>query len=482
MGNNDYGRTPWGRWFLEVLDGYSMGERLDRGRRYANGGKVLSLSIKDRRVIAKVKGNYRPFYTVVIDFPEMKEKAKVLKLIEEDPSLLAQIAAGELPELFLQKLKRAGLNLIPARWRDMVRACNCPDYGDPCKHMAAIYYVLAKEVDADPHLLFRLRGIDLSELTSRLGGTLEREIPPPFEIVPASGEGRKGPGMIPETPVIPEIPHCGDLICSLLPPAPPFSKRDFAVLMAEFYHHAARFVPWPGTGGGDEHAWSRSRWTIECFRPRPAAQVFLIQEDIRGEKTRHGLFEAFLRFRVFSSDDGSESYAFLFYLFKFLNLVCAAGALSPCVYSAEGKLKIIWQPFEGLSQIGAVLSSIAALGENLLALPKRGKALRYAGGPSAARLLASAFLGEWVKQSGFKPKGASDRELLDLFFRGEEMEVDSPARRSFPLAIDRWLSVLHTDFRACRYRFTVKPLPAGNSGPRRKAGEGDSAFALSIEG
>jgi superfamily II DNA or RNA helicase len=489
MAVNDYGRTPWGRWFLEVLDGYSMGERLNRGRRYANGGKVLSLSIKDRRVIAKVKGNYRPSYTVVIDFPELKEKTKVLTLIEEDPSLLAQIAAGELPELFLQKLKKAGVHLIPARWGDMVRACSCPDFGDPCKHMAAIYYVLAKEVDADPHLLFRLRGIDLSGLTSRYGGTLERDIAPPFEIVPSgAGEGRKDPGMR-GAPEIPEIPHCGDLICSLLPPAPAFCGRDFAVLMAEFYHHAARFLPWPGeASGGEEHGWSRSRWAIECFHPRPGAQVFLIQEDIRGEKTRHSLFEAFLRFRSFSDDDGSEGYAFLFYMFKFLNLICAAGALSPSVYSADGKkLKIIWQPFGGLSQIGAALSSIAALGENMLALPGRGKTPRYADGPSAARLLASAFLGEWVSRTGFSPKGAADRELMGLFFRGEEMDVGSPALRSLPLAIDRWLSVLHTDFRAFRYRFTIKPVPAGRGnagagGGPGDSGTGNSAFALSIEG
>jgi uncharacterized Zn finger protein/superfamily II DNA or RNA helicase len=476
MSKDDYGRTPWGRWFLEVLDSYDMGERLNRGRRYANAGKVLSLSIKDRRVSAKVKGSYRPSYTVVIDFPELKEKDRVLELVEEDPALLAQIAAGELPEAFLKKLKNAGLNLIPARWRDMVRACSCPDYGDPCKHMAALYYVLAREVDADPHLLFRLRGIDLSELTQRYGGTLEREIAAPFEITaaPAKKSGRTTAAEQRPVPAIPEIPHCGELICSLLPPSPPFSERDFAVLMAEFYHHAARFIPWSARtkNEDEEHAWSRSRWAVECFRPRPGAQVFLIREDPRGEKTRLALFEAFLRFRSFSNDDGTESYAFLFYLFKFLNLICAAGALIPCVYSAEGKLKIIWQPFERLPQIGTALSAIAALGENMLALPGRGKSATpvYAGGRSAAQLLSSAFLGEWVRQSDFSPKGTAVKDLSELFFREKEMEVDSPALRSLPLAIDRWLSVLHTDFNACRYRFTVKPAD----------GE-DSAFVLSVE-
>jgi SNF2 family DNA or RNA helicase len=462
---------------MEVLDSYSMGERLNRGRRYANGGKVLSLSIKDRRVSARVKGSSRPSYTVIIDFPALKEKDKVLKLIEEDPALLAQIAAGELPESFLQKLKKSGLNLIPARWRDMVRACSCPDYGDPCKHMAAVYYVLAREVDADPHLLFRLRGIDLSELTKRYGGTLDQEPAPPFEIAASSSKAGAGA----RVPVIPEIPHCGELICSLLPPAPPFCERDFAVLMAEFYHHAARFIPWSlrAEDEEEEHSWSRSHWTVECFLPRPGAQVFLIQEDIRGKRTRHGLFDAFLRFRSFSGDDGSDSYTFLFYLFKFLNLICAAEAFSPSVYTAGGKLKIIWQPFDKLPQVEDALSAIAVLGEKMLPLPRRGKAkdLQYAGGLGTVRLLASDFLGEWVRQTGFEPKGAgaAARDLLGIFFRGEEMDVDSPALRSLPLAIDRWFSVLHTDFRAYRYRFTVKPAAARTGEP------GNGVFALSLE-
>jgi SNF2 family DNA or RNA helicase/uncharacterized Zn finger protein len=498
MSKDDYGRTPWGRWFLEVLDSYDMGERLNRGRRYANAGKVLSLSIKDRRVSARVKGSYRPSYTVVIDFPELKEKARVLELIEEDPALLAQIAAGELPEAFLKKLKRSGLNLIPNRWRDMVRACSCPDYGDPCKHMAAVYYVLAKEVDTDPHLLFRLRGIDLSELSRRYGGTLEREMAAPFQITAAPAKknisaGKSAPGDPPgagesrPAPVIPEIPHCGELICSLLPPSPPFCERDFAVLMAEFYHHTARFIPWSvrGKNEDDEHIWSRSHWTTECFRPRPGAQVFLIREDPRGEKTRLTLFEAFLGFRSFSNDDGTDSYAFLFYLFKFLNLICAAGALIPCVYSAEGRLKIIWQPFERLPQIGTALSAIAALGENMLALPGRGKSKSpvYADGRSTARLISSAFLEEWVRRSDFNPKGMAVKELSESFFRGKEMKVDSPALRSLPLAIDRWLSVLHTDFNACRYRFTIKPAAGGKAGTAKEQepDRGDSAFVLSVE-
>jgi uncharacterized Zn finger protein len=76
---------------------------------------VLSLDLKDGRAEARVKGNYRPFYKVEIQFPALKERDSVYRMIEEDSALLARIAAGDLPGEFLVKLKASGVNLIPKR-------------------------------------------------------------------------------------------------------------------------------------------------------------------------------------------------------------------------------------------------------------------------------------------------------------------------------------------------------------------------------
>jgi SNF2 family DNA or RNA helicase/uncharacterized Zn finger protein len=490
-----------------------MGERLERGRRYANGGRVLSLDIQGGRVSAKVEGHYRPFYKVIIDFPALKEKRMVFRLIEEDPALLAAIAAGELPEEFLRKLKTEGIDLIPKRWNQMTRSCSCPDYGDPCKHMAAIYYVLAQEIDADPHLLFRLRGIDLSGLTERFGSSLDRDIEAPFTVradtdanVDSAADSATGSrrGQRPQgPPEIPQIPNCTGLIISLLPASPAFSERDFTLVLAEFYHQAARLFPrldkaGDGAGNGEEeHVFSRSRWTIECPRPRPGSQPVLIQENVLGEKSRHTVFEAFLRFRSFSSDDGSESYVFLFYLFKFLNLLCSAGAYIPCPALEADKLRVVWKPFDRLPLVGATLAALARYEPRMLLLdtpPQPSQSSRtksqgtksrsttkkdqgtdtkkaaapqaphtpvYADGAGVTALLASALLGSWAGHCRFTTTGkgnAAIRELTDLFFQGTQMDVASPSLRSLPRAIDRWLAVLRTDFSAWKYRFTVKPV------------------------
>ena len=500
-----YGVTPWGSWFIDVLDSYQMGTRLDRGRRYANAGRVLSLEFSTCSAVAKVEGNYLPFYRVQINFPPLKEAEQVYRMIEEDPPLLARIAAGELPETFLQKLKDKGINLIPGRWEEMERSCTCPDWGDPCKHMAALYYIIAREIDANPHILFKLRGMDLA---ARFGTTVVHSIEPPFIITFAQ---RKNDSESPEQtpPEIEMIPQCGELITSLLPPAPSFCGRDFAAVMAEFYR---RIAVWETVESKEknksvmEHNFSRSRWTVLCPKNvGPGAEPVLQAEDINGGTKRYSVYGAFERFVHFSSEDGTASYSFLFYLFKFLNLVCTSGAFIPYVFEEDKKLKVIWRPFENLPPVPQMLESLAAYcpasrengmfvipaistgGQKKTGRKAKGQKTRpprpgpTVSGQSVVDLLSSAFLSEWVKRSftafcgtggGFggqgdpaKPARDEYRELLNLFFQGAVLDISSPARHSLPAAIDRWLSVFHTDFSAYRYSMTVKDLSKKKDAP-----------------
>jgi len=466
---NRYGITPWGNWFINVLDSYDMGARLTRGRTYANTGKVLSLELNEGWAVAKVKGNYLPFYRVEIKFPPLKEAEKVYKMIEGDPPLLARIAAGELPESFLQKLIDKNINLIPRRWRDMKRLCTCPDDGDPCKHMAALYYIIAREIDADPHVLFRLRGMDLA---TRFGEAVVHHVMPPFAVAFAAKtkSAMTKTGVESKPPKLESIPHCGQLISALLPPSPPFSDKDFAMVMAEFYQACSDCQTWESAGEDEktmaetEHGFSRSVWTILCPTPGPGVNVALEAEDINGKREQYSLHEAFEYFVHFSSDDGTASYGFLFYLFKFLNLICSAGAFIPYVQAEHETLAIVWRPFETLPPVPDMLKALASLECGMLTVKTGGQ--KTVSGQSVVDLLASAFLTGWVRRKvstirgNFTKYGTGEeyRELLNLFFMGIGIDVSSPARRSLPVAIDQWLSVLHIDFAAYRYSLTIKTI------------------------
>jgi len=478
--NNLFGVTPWGRWFIDVLDSYQMGERLERGRRYANAGKVLSLELTNGKAVAKVEGKTNPFYHVAISFPPLKEAENVYSLIEKNPPLMAQIAAGELPETFLQNLKDDGIHLIPGRWSDMKRSCSCPDYGDPCKHMAALYYIVAREIDANPHVLFRLRGMDLA---GRFGKAVVHKITPPYTVTFNKEQKIKSNEYTNEQLEFEEIPYCAELITSLLPPDPSFCGRDFSAVLAEFFHRCAALQEWESAEADEdtlsqtEHDFSRSHWTVHCPSLVPGVSPVLQAEDINGNKKSYTLFEAFGYFVHFSSEDGTASYYFLFYLFKFLNLVCSGGAIIPyVVLDDEDTLKIIWRPFENLPVVSKTLELLAERECGMLTSPHlfrinlSKKEVNAAGkqtvsGRSVVDILSSAFVTEWVRNkfiifsNEFKKQGNDEyKQLLNAFFMGMFIDVSSPAKRSLPIAIDRWLSVLHIDFSAYRYAITIKDL------------------------
>ena len=466
---NRYGITPWGSWFVEVLDSYKMGTRLDRGRTYANTGKVLSLKFNKNSVTARVKGSYRPSYRVEIIFPQLKDPEQIYKIIEDDPPLMARIATGELPENFLIKLKNMGINLIPRNWSLMKRSCTCPDHGDPCKHMAALYYIIAKEADSDPHLLFKLRGMDLKK---RFGEKAVHSILPPFEITwkesnaeTLQGESFSEDNFSEEKLSYENLSNCTGLISSLLPSLPPFSKRDFAVTMAEFYHVLARYKSWESFDTEKysemEHNFSRSIWSIECQNPVPGAKLFLDAKDIKGNIRRFTPHDAFEYFISFSSDNGTSSYYFLFYLFKFLNLVCSKGAYIPHVTgNSKNNLKIIWLPFDALPEIKSIIEKLSALECGLL----RKDSTHTAEGRTVVNLLSSAFLNEWINRRSLSlgrkytgnTGGKEYQDLLNVFFHGRELDVSPPALRSLPQSIDRWLAVLHTNFTAYKYNITLR--------------------------
>jgi len=439
---NLYGVTLWGAWFIDVLESYQVGDRLDRGRTYANTGRVLSLALGSGRALATVEGNFRPSYRVEISFPPLEEAEQVYKMIRADPPLLACIAAGELPETFLQKLKEQGIDLVPRRWSDMRRFCSCPDESDPCKHMAALYYIIAREIDSDPHVLFRLRGMDLA---TRFGRAAVHKITPPFTVKCIVEEKKsaqkkkksKKPKLQPLS--LEKIPHCAELIIALLPPDPPFSTRDFTQVMAEFYDQCAHYQAWESVeaevNSEMEHHFSRSVWTLVCPKPAPGSEVFLDARDINGDVRRLTVYDAFEYFVQFSSEDGTASYSFLFYLFKFLNLLCSSGAFIPYIITASGTLQIIWRPFETLPPVSAMLTALAEReggslaglrclerDPSLLYKPGFVSGMQILTGRSVVDLIASAFLSEWVRRrmlsfgGSFKKHGAGHeyQELLGL--------------------------------------------------------------------
>jgi uncharacterized Zn finger protein len=165
-----FASTWWGRRWIEVLEGFGLGARLGRGQRYARKGQVLTLEIEPGSVAATVQGSRARPYRVRVRLEPLPESAwaEIVERLAGDVGLGARLLAGEMPQEVEEVVEAAGARLFPDRFADLETACSCPDWSNPCKHVAAVHYLLAEELDRDPFLLFRLRGKEREALTADL--------------------------------------------------------------------------------------------------------------------------------------------------------------------------------------------------------------------------------------------------------------------------------------------------------------------------
>ena len=173
-----FSRTWWGKKFITVLEQFSDAGRLSRGRSYANNGKVKNFEIIGGIVTAQVRGSVNPYfgvykeplYITTIEFQAISAAkwAAAIALIASKASFISRLLLNEIPDNIEEEFALLGLNLLPRSRKDFDISCSCPDWGNPCKHIAGVYYLVAAELDRDPFLLFELRGLSRQDLHSEL--------------------------------------------------------------------------------------------------------------------------------------------------------------------------------------------------------------------------------------------------------------------------------------------------------------------------
>ena len=153
-----------------MLESFNIGARLGRGRSYARRGQVLSIKIDKGKVGAKVQGSQPKPYYIKLEVKTLSALGwqKLAKVLSRQAMFSAKLLMGEMPLDIEKAFKEAGLSLFPEKLKDLKTACSCPDWSNPCKHIAAVYYLLAEEFDRDPFLIFKLRGMNREDLITML--------------------------------------------------------------------------------------------------------------------------------------------------------------------------------------------------------------------------------------------------------------------------------------------------------------------------
>ena len=165
-----FGESWWARRWITVLESFDIGARLGRGRSYARRGQVLSIEIDKGKVTARVQGSRPKPYDVKLEIKTLQaaDWKKLAKTLSREAIFSAKLLAGEMPQDIEKAFKEVGLSLFPEKLKDLKTACSCPDWSNPCKHIAAVYYLLGEEFDRDPFLIFKLRGMNREDLIATL--------------------------------------------------------------------------------------------------------------------------------------------------------------------------------------------------------------------------------------------------------------------------------------------------------------------------
>jgi uncharacterized Zn finger protein len=176
-----FSRTWWGDRFIKALESFTNQSRLQRGRSYASGGKVLSFKIEQNHITARVKGSINayfgvdkePTYNISIEIksiPQDSWKQAITKLAAK-ASIVSRLLLNEVPENIEDTFMELGLHLLPHNSQDFKTRCSCPDSANPCKHIAGVYYLVASQLDENPFLLFEMRGLSKIELQKNLANS-----------------------------------------------------------------------------------------------------------------------------------------------------------------------------------------------------------------------------------------------------------------------------------------------------------------------
>lgn len=170
-------RNWWGKTFLEAIEKTTDPGRLSRGKAYSQDNRVLHFEQNGGEIQAHIRGNINhyfgvtkePLYITNIEFARISPAkwSAAIAVMASKASIISRLMLKEIPENIEDSFQLLGLNLLPDQG-DFKSDCSCPDWSNPCKHIAGVYHRLAQEIDRDPFLIFELRGLPKEKLLKEL--------------------------------------------------------------------------------------------------------------------------------------------------------------------------------------------------------------------------------------------------------------------------------------------------------------------------
>ena len=453
-----FGKTWWGNEWLKSLTHIDYANRIPRGSAYARKGAVKSIDVKENVITARVSGSRPTPYKVTIRVPLFKKEQteSLMRKLLEQPALISKLLNRELdPEVF-QVAKRIGLNLFPQRWSDLDMNCSCPDWAVPCKHLAAVIYMMSREIDNDPFLVFSMHGVDLLEELKKRNVEIEKEqvmdVPDVMTLYAAREHNKEA---LIEQDVIDRVDVTGlcnitEALAGLLPSTPSFSlHKDFqqvyAAEMGLLSRKAQRVLDGKLKLGFSRYGekYDLKRNTHIAYLVNRVGQVF----PMMGKLSDFDPMKAYWGDRILDSiidlpadllSDYDLSVQAMHQVFLCALHLLAKGAVVPKIVRVADEYDIRWLPAMISVEAAHVVQALdKTLPPDLLTIvAKKGRGLTTMQIENEAECLLSYVLGRLIDVLS---NYAEESAVFGLFFKQYTYPFSGIGEKATPGAIRSWL-------------------------------------------
>ena len=456
MARETYGKTWWGQQWLNALSQIDYSNRLPRGAAYARRGAVREIKVEGGSIKAKVSGTQPSPYKIFIKVPQFKdaEKKKLIDAIAQHPQLVSKLINHELSPQAMSISREVGVKLFPDSWRDLPMSCSCPDWAVPCKHIAAVIYMMSREIDNDPFLVFSMHGIDLVEELRQRGMATnesgETNIPATssiYKVVKSKDNPDKEPHRIDFT----TLTDISSPLVDLLPVHPTFDDNDFREIYRHYVKANAREARQIVTG--------RTMWPFPGSTPlkvpssglQDAPVSFRILLDDNMEAVNLDFDVLLAAVSAIDDDDLFDYPAETIVLHQAMHTalhLLAVGAVAPMLVKGDrGGYRVLWHPANGYENACSLLRQIDDFTPANMVCWQQVHLKKPSLLANTSYVLVSMVLQRLVPK--LSPQSAMS-PVAALLFKGNTELFDGVAQQSIPGSIATWLA--HLDVKSRKYQ------------------------------
>lgn len=445
-----FGKTWWGEHWLRSLENVDYDNRLPRGASYARSGHVLSLKIKENTITAKVSGSRATPYRVNIIIPPFFEEQvdTLINKIIEKPTLISKLLNRELDPAILTIAEQAGLKVFPHQWTDFKMQCSCPDWAVPCKHLASVIYMVSREIDNNPFLVFEIHNVDLiAELKKRgifIAEQKKNEIPSFDSFLKTEKKIAQNKDRVDERVDFSQLHDITGPLIQLLPDTPPFYpggnfKEKYAAQLTRLTKEAKRLI--------------NKRLHIDAVFPDTTTLSHHTDIQLSIDKNNRiaihsapelvqrlqNLLPALFNLNPDYLPDYQPSVAALHkIMLASVHLVANGNIIPQIIKLGDKKFMIRWLPATIDAPVRELLQRMEeVLPGDLLNKPKvsKEKTILYPIQNQTSELL-SLFISKWVEALS---RSSNDDLFEDMFFKGKRYGFDGVGENALSGGIKVWL-------------------------------------------